>query len=71
MALAIHISEKLRDNAIVMVQAQNNSREQAVNANLRQVDRRCERLQQRSERGNERDELLCGDDLDAVVMLGL
>jgi len=36
-ALAIHISEKLRDNAIVMAQVQNNSREQAMKANLPQA----------------------------------
>lgn len=36
-ALAIHVSEKLRDNAVVMAQVQNNSREQAMKANLPQA----------------------------------
>lgn len=36
-ALAIHISEKLRDNAMVMAQVQNNPREQAMKANLPQA----------------------------------
>ena len=36
-ALAIHISEKLRGNAIVMAQVQNNPREQAMKANLPQA----------------------------------
>lgn len=36
-ALAIHISEKLRDNALVMAQVQNNPREQAMKANLPQA----------------------------------
>ena len=33
-AFAVHVSEKLRDNAVVMAQVQNNSREQAMKANL-------------------------------------
>jgi type I restriction enzyme R subunit len=36
-ALAIHVSEKLRDDAVVMAQVQNNSREQAMKANLPQA----------------------------------
>jgi type I restriction enzyme R subunit len=36
-ALAIHVSEKLRDNAVVMAQVQNNPREQAMRANLPQA----------------------------------
>lgn len=33
-AFAVHVSEKLRDDAIVMAQVQNNSRDQAMKANL-------------------------------------
>ena len=33
-AFAVHVSEKLRDDTIVMAQVQNNSRDQAMKANL-------------------------------------
>jgi type I restriction enzyme R subunit len=33
-ALAVHVSEKLRDNAVVMAQVQNNDKAQAMKANL-------------------------------------
>lgn len=34
-AFAVHVSEKLRDDAVVMAQVQNNSKEQAMKADLR------------------------------------
>lgn len=36
-AFAVHVSEKLRDDSLVMAQVQNNSREQAMKANLPQA----------------------------------
>lgn len=37
MALAVHVSEKLRGNQVVMAQVENNTKEQAMKANLPQV----------------------------------